>query len=155
MKALPNRPSQWGRTITKFLGESARESPSFLIPSRFTGVNDVTSALSGFLGNRNEEHLIVIHVSEHFENLQFTCHRGNKTSVDAPTKKIIADAVGLGTSGLILAHNHPSGDPTPSKADLMFTRRLVEVCQELDVSVLDHLIFGRDECVSLRRKGFL
>jgi DNA repair protein RadC len=57
--------------------------------------------------------------------------------------------------GIVLAHNHPSGDPRPSESDLHATRRLVTVADALDCTVLDHLVFAGTECTSLRRLGYL
>jgi DNA repair protein RadC len=52
-----------------------------------------------------------------------------------------------------VAHNHPSGDPTPSPEDVIVTSRIVEGGQLLDVEVLDHLIIGRGRFVSLKERG--
>jgi DNA repair protein RadC len=142
--------------ITQHLGDIPEfELSTVGFPRRIGGLNDVISALSGFLRDREDECLVVLHVSEQMEHLQFTCHRGDQVSVVVPTRKIIADAAELGTKGLILAHNHPSGDSNPSDADLRFTRHLAEACELLDVSLLDHLIFGQNRWTSLRQRGLL
>jgi DNA repair protein RadC len=73
----------------------------------------------------------------------------------APTKKIVGDAIELGTKGLILAHNHPSGDASPSTADINFTKQIALLCEQLDVTLLDHLIFAGADWISLRQKGFV
>ena len=54
---------------------------------------------------------------------------------------------------IIVAHNHPSGDQTPSAEDVAVTAELVKAGKLLDVSVLDHLVIGRGAHVSLRRRG--
>jgi DNA repair protein RadC len=130
------------------------EKSGFLFP-RIGGLTDVVSVLEPFMQSRDHECLVVIHLSEEMENLQLTCHSGDETSVIGPSKKIASDALALGTRGLILAHNHPSGDPRPSASDLRFTQHLAAICEGLDVSLLDHLIFGRNEWTSLRQKGYL
>jgi DNA repair protein RadC len=56
-------------------------------------------------------------------------------------------------AAVIVAHNHPSGDPTPSPEDVLVTRRIVEAGQLLDVEVLDHLVIGRGRFVSLKERG--
>lgn len=56
-------------------------------------------------------------------------------------------------AALIVAHNHPSGDPTPSPEDVIVTRKIVESGQLLDVEVLDHLIIGQGRFVSLKERG--
>ena len=60
-----------------------------------------------------------------------------------------------GVASIILAHNHPSGDTTPSKDDLELTRRLVKAGQLMGIEVLDHLIIGAGEFTSLKEKGLM
>jgi len=57
-------------------------------------------------------------------------------------------------SGVIFVHNHPSGDPTPSTADIALTRRLVAAGHTLDISVRDHIIVGHNSAISLAERGF-
>ena len=68
---------------------------------------------------------------------------------------IIADAAVHGSAGIVLAHNHPSGDPRPSDSDCRATRRLAVAAEALDCAVLDHLVFAGTECTSLRQLGYL
>ena len=56
---------------------------------------------------------------------------------------------------MILAHNHPSGDPTPSTADVEMTRQVAEAGRPLRISVHDHIVVGRSGCVSFREAGLL
>ena len=56
-------------------------------------------------------------------------------------------------AALIVAHNHPSGDPTPSPEDVIVTRKIIEGGQLLDIEVLDHLIIGRGRFISLKERG--
>jgi len=58
-------------------------------------------------------------------------------------------------SGIVLAHNHPSGDAQPSDSDRIATRRLAAAAEALDCTVLDHLVFAGSDCTSLRRLGYL
>lgn len=76
-------------------------------------------------------------------------------SIDFPLRQIIHDAIHLKTDGLIIAHNHPSGDPSPSRADLLATRSLVDLLRPLGVRLHDHLIFADGESRSLRAMGFI
>ena len=57
------------------------------------------------------------------------------------------------SAALIVAHNHPSGDPTPSPEDVLITRQIVDAGNLLDVEVLDHLVIGRGRFVSMRERG--
>ena len=56
---------------------------------------------------------------------------------------------------MILVHNHPSGDPTPSKEDIATTRRIVEAGKLMDIPVLDHIILGNNKYISLKEKGVI
>jgi DNA repair protein RadC len=56
---------------------------------------------------------------------------------------------------MILLHNHPSGDPTPSREDIAVTERLVKAGKIMDIPVLDHVVLGRDRFISLKEKGLL
>lgn len=56
-------------------------------------------------------------------------------------------------TGLIIAHNHPSGDPTPSPEDAAITREIVKVGQMLDIDVIDHIVIGKGKFVSLKERG--
>jgi DNA repair protein RadC len=58
----------------------------------------------------------------------------------------------LNAAALIVVHNHPSGDPTPSPEDVAVTRQLIEAGKLLDVDVLDHLVIGQGRWVSLRER---
>jgi len=75
--------------------------------------------------------------------------------VALPVRRILEEALRLGAAGLLVAHNHPSGDASPSRADLEATRDLADVASRLGVRVHDHLIFGGGEVVSLRGLGLL
>ena len=69
------------------------------------------------------------------------------------TREVLKRALELSASALILAHNHPSGDPSPSKADIDMTKQIVEVAIRLGITVHDHIILGRDGHLSMRSAG--
>ncbi len=70
-------------------------------------------------------------------------------------REVIRRAMDIGASALILVHNHPSGNPEPSRADIQVTRRIAEAGRLLGIVVHDHVIVGREGHVSLRAKGLL
>ena len=82
-------------------------------------------------------------------------HVGDETGGDFPIRDIILDAASHHSAGIVLAHNHPSGDPRPSDSDCRATRRLAVAAEALDCTVLDHLVFAGSECTSLRQLGYL
>ncbi|HQJ11980.1 MAG TPA: JAB domain-containing protein, partial [Anaerolineae bacterium] len=62
-------------------------------------------------------------------------------------------AIRRNCAAIIVAHNHPSGDPSPSPEDVALTRRLVEAGKLVEVEVLDHVVIGQGRFVSLRERG--
>ncbi len=70
-------------------------------------------------------------------------------------REVIRRAMDVGAAALILVHNHPSGSPEPSKADIQITRKIAEAGHLLGVTVHDHVIVGREGHVSLRAKGLI
>ena len=82
-----------------------------------------------------------------------TVYQGNVSSSLVRVGELFRDAVRLNASGLILVHNHPSGDPTPSPDDLHLTAEALAAGRLLDIDLLDHLVIGHDAYVSLRDRG--
>ena len=78
-----------------------------------------------------------------------------EAEVNLPIRPIVADALRFGSVGLVLAHNHPSGDESPSAADVVATRRLGAVLAELDIALHDHLVFSDGRISSFRALGLL
>ena len=69
------------------------------------------------------------------------CYGGTNSAVLKP-KDVLQEAIKLGLPKIILVHNHPSGDPTPSKSDFEFTERLVQASKIMGIEVLDHIVIG-------------
>ena len=69
------------------------------------------------------------------------CYGGTNSAVLKP-KDVLQEAIKLGAPKIILVHNHPSGDPTPSKSDFEFTERLVQASKIMGIEVLDHIVIG-------------
>src|SRR5271166_5573626 len=81
--------------------------------------------------------------------------RGTVDHTPVYTREVIKRALDLGASALILVHNHPSGDPSPSKADITVTRDIIKAAAPLGIIVHDHLIIGRGRHNSLRELGLI
>jgi DNA repair protein RadC len=81
--------------------------------------------------------------------------RGTVNHTPVYTREVVKRALELQASALILVHNHPSGDPTPSKDDIAVTLDIVKAAKPLGVTVHDHLIIGRGRHTSLRDMGLL
>jgi DNA repair protein RadC len=70
-------------------------------------------------------------------------------------REVVRRALELSASAIILVHNHPSGDPTPSRADVDMTRQIMEAARALRIAVHDHLVVGRDGVASFKALGLL
>ena len=82
---------------------------------------------------------------------------GRGTTDHAPVypREIAKRALELSASSLILVHNHPSGDPTPSNADISMTREIIDALDSLDVKIHDHLIIAKHGITSMRASGLI
>ena len=79
--------------------------------------------------------------------------KGTVDHVPVYPREVAKRALELNASSIILVHNHPSGDPTPSPQDIDVTRRIVEACDTIGVAVHDHVIIGKEAEVSFRAEG--
>ena len=70
-------------------------------------------------------------------------------------REIVKRSLALEASAIILAHNHPSGDSTPSQADIDMTFMIVETCNAIGISVHDHLVIGREDISSFKMLGLM
>jgi DNA repair protein RadC len=79
---------------------------------------------------------------------------GGVNAVGARPAEVFREPVVLSATSVILAHNHPSGDPRPSPQDVAVTNELVAAGELLDIAVLDHVVIGQNSFVSMHREGF-
>jgi len=76
--------------------------------------------------------------------------RGTVDHTPVYPREVVKRALELSATAMILVHNHPSGDPTPSRADIDMTKVIIDAAKALDITVHDHVIIGRDGHVSLK-----
>jgi DNA repair protein RadC len=81
--------------------------------------------------------------------------RGSVDEASVHVREVIARAIALGATAIIIVHNHPSGDPTPSQQDIRLTRDLVEAGRHMKVTVHDHVIVGAQGRTSMRAMGLI
>ncbi|HLJ69633.1 MAG TPA: DNA repair protein RadC [Chloroflexota bacterium] len=114
---------------------------------------DVASVLQIEMGLLDQEHLrvVLLNTKNHVMGVR-EVYRGSVNSSQVRTAEVFRDAVRENCPAIVVAHNHPSGDPTPSPEDVRVTRDLVAAGRLLDVEVLDHLVIARTSYVSLRQK---
>jgi DNA repair protein RadC len=87
--------------------------------------------------------------------LDHHAHEGTVDEAAIHPREVIRRGLDIGASALILVHNHPSGNPEPSRADIQITQRIAEAGRHLGLTVHDHVIVGREGHVSLRAKGLI
>jgi DNA repair protein RadC len=115
---------------------------------------DVADRLVLQMGRLEREELRVVLLNTKNVVLRIsTVYQGNVASSLVRIGELFRDAVRLNAAGLILVHNHPSGDPTPSPDDLHLTAEALAAGRLLDIQLLDHLVIGHDAWLSLRDRG--
>lgn len=117
---------------------------------------DAAGLLMDEMGPLQQEHLRVILLNS--KNHLLAIHEVYKGSVNASTirvSELFRNAVRENCPAVILAHNHPSGDPEPSSDDVAATEHIIKGGKSLDIEVLDHIIIGDHRFVSLKERGVI
>jgi len=112
-------------------------------------------ALFSFLQQETKEHFIALHLDA--KNRILCIDRvsaGTMTNSLIHPREVFKTALLSSAASLLLIHNHPSGDPTPSREDILITEKLKGAGEIMGIAVLDHVIIG-DGYVSLKEKGYL
>lgn len=106
--------------------------------------------------DQSKEHFWVFHLNVANKiNLIELVSLGTLNSSIVHPREVFTRAVGERSAGIIIAHNHPSGNPVPSDADLGITKKLVEAGKILGIEVLDHVIVSLTSYISLKQKGYI
>jgi DNA repair protein RadC len=117
---------------------------------------DVAEPLVDQMGALEREELRVLLLdTKNVVTAERTVYRGNLAGSSVRVGEVYRDAVRSCAAAIIVAHNHPSGDTTPSGEDLRITTELAEAGRLLDIELLDHLVIGRGRWASLRAIGAL
>jgi DNA repair protein RadC len=134
-----------GRRLTL---ESPEEKPAINSPA------DAAALVQYEMSALEQEHLRVILLDRRNRILETVeVYKGSVNSSQVRVGEIFKEAVRKNASAIIVIHNHPSGDPTPSPDDVAVTRAIVQAGKLLDVDVLDHLVIGQGKWVSLKERG--
>jgi DNA repair protein RadC len=121
-----------------------------------TSPEDAFAIVAPLLSGRDREHCLLVNLDTKHRLLTVaTVSIGTVDHTFMAPREIFREALLAGASAVFLAHNHPSGDPTPSADDRQVTRRLAQAGTTLGVDVLDHLVVGAQDFVSLARLGVL
>jgi len=138
--------------------ELCRRARSVPLPPRLSCPTsaDIVRAFGPRLRDATEEHVeaLVLDARQRVVASR-TLAQGPTCAVAVGMREVFALVVREGGEGVVVLHNHPSGDPRPSEADLRFTRGLWEAAQSLDVELLDHIVIAREGYFSFRDSGLL
>jgi DNA repair protein RadC len=123
---------------------------------RIATAEDAARILAPMFAAAEAERIVVIHLDPDQNLLGMTVEgAGEADDVALPVAAIAASALRLGADGIVVAHNHPSGNPEPSEADREATRRLADAVRSIGVRLVDHLVFGGGETKSFRAMGLV
>lgn len=115
---------------------------------------DVARLLLGEMSFLDQEHLRVVLLNTRNQVLRVhEVYVGNVNTSVVRIAEVLRPAIRENCPALIVVHNHPSGDPTPSEEDVLITRQIVEAGKLMDIEVLDHIIIGGQRLKSLRDLG--
>ncbi|MBI3363157.1 MAG: DNA repair protein RadC [Chloroflexi bacterium] len=115
---------------------------------------DAANMLMLDMGHLDQEHLRVMLLDTRNRVLKIVeVYKGSLDTSLVRVGELFREAIRINAAGIIVAHNHPSGDPSPSPEDLVLTRMVVEAGKLLSISVVDHLIIGQQRFVSLKERG--
>ena len=118
--------------------------------------NDASDLFRPCFAGGEGETLAVAHLDDARRLIELVVIEPSAPShIDLPVRRVVEDALRLGATGLVLAHNHPSGDAQPSWEDIEATRELADTASRLGIRLHDHLIFGGEDVCSLRALGLL
>jgi DNA repair protein RadC len=132
----------------RFKAESPEEKPAINSPA------DAAVLVAYEMSALEQEHLRVILLDTRNHVLDITeVYQGSVNSSQVHVGELFRAAIRRNASAIIVVHNHPSGDPTPSPDDVAVTRAILQAGKLLDVDVLDHLVIGQGQWVSLKERG--
>lgn len=145
-------------TQLQAISELARRffSEQFLFEDVMAGPELLKSRLLDLFAGQEREVFIVLFLNN--QN-QIICYeemfKGTLNRVEVHPREIIRFAIKMNANAIILAHNHPSGNPEPSMADKQVTERIHSACSIMGVKLLDHFVVGHKQCVSFAERGWL
>lgn len=123
---------------------------------QITSPTDAANMLMLEMGQLEQEHLrVVLLDTKHYVLSSPTIYKGNVNSAVIRVAEVMRPAVRVNATAMIVAHNHPSGDPTPSPEDVQVTRRIAEAASVFDIKLLDHIVIGNQRFVSLKERGLM
>jgi DNA repair protein RadC len=123
---------------------------------QINGMDDVIKAVKPMIADANKEFFITLFLNTKNGVLkQEVISIGSLNANIVHPREVFRTACMVSASSIIVAHNHPSGDPTPSREDIELTKKLAEAGKMIGIDVLDHVIIGHDRNYGFKDKGLL
>ncbi|MCT1903373.1 RadC family protein [Oceanobacillus sojae] len=131
---------------------SYKSLDTYMIRSPEDGANYVMEEMR----NLAQEHFVALFLNTKNQIIhRQTLFIGSLNASIVHPRELFREAVRRSAASVLVCHNHPSGDPTPSQEDILVTKRLVESGKIIGIEVIDHLVIGNERFVSLKQKGYL
>jgi DNA repair protein RadC len=135
--------------------QATSKTPTLVRKVRISSSGEVFAQLDD-IRSADREHFVVFDLNVRHQLIERRIVAiGSLTGVEVHPREVFRGAIANGAAALVMAHNHPSGDPTPSRQDLELTTRLKEVGALCGISVLDHVVVAADGYTSLAERGWL
>ncbi len=132
----------------RLMAESPRERFQIRSPA------DAAHLLIPLIAHQEQEHFVILYLdTRNYVQDRETLYKGSLNSSIVRVAEVFRGAIRRNCASIVVAHNHPSGDPSPSGEDIALTRQLVRAGKLLEIDVLDHLIIGHNRYISLREQG--
>ena len=155
LDALRSNLSLLGELAVRYEVETQPERPKGDLPA-INCPDDVRRLLGPEMAPLAQEQLRVLLLNTRNEVVgQRVIYQGNVNSSMVRPAEVLRPAVVESVPNIIVCHNHPSGDPTPSPEDAAVTRELSQAAKLLGVELLDHVVIGGDRSVSLKERGLM
>lgn len=147
------------KIMTKYRLELVKEeSHKYEVETRISCPKDIYEVLTKVCRIQCNAEEVFILITLNIKDIvtgYFEVHRGTINTSLVHPREVFKRALLNNASNIMVAHNHPSGDPNPSKEDIQITERLKEAGNLLGINLLDHIIVGEDKYISLKEKGVL
>ena len=147
------------KIMTKYRLELVKEeSHKYEVETRIScpkNIYEVLTKVCRIQCNAEEVFILITLNTKNIVTGYFEVHRGTINTSLVHPREVFKRALLNNASNIMVAHNHPSGDPNPSKEDIQITERLKEAGNLLGINLLDHIIVGDDKYISLKEKGVL
>ncbi len=149
-------PRNQGRAITIIRLQMVREGHFPYTTRQIRGSADAAKIFRSYLAGADREYLVVLLLDgRHRVNGLNVAAMGSLTHTPVHPREVFKPAVLANARAVIIGHNHPSGDPSPSREDRKLTQRLVRAGELLGITLLDHIIVGEAGYTSFADRGFI